>query len=503
MSVDRGRRAGEELQHAQLRLASDPTDAEAWFLAAEALVALGREGKAVDALRQGLQHDPEHPRAWLRLGTLHARAGRRAKAEEAFRQLTRLAPEHAEGWMRLGTTLFRRGQVRQAEEPLRRALALQAGLWPAAVCLATVLERTRRVGEAEALLAPLARGARPPATVAMSWAGLCLRTRRPSQGLGPVLAALEGEPSSPDLALLLHAKGDLHDALGEWEPAFEAHQRANRLRGFRWDPSAHSQRVDTLIEAFAADTVAEAPRATRDGSAAVLVVGMPRSGTSLLEQALSCHAEVAGAGELDTLRRVGQRISVALGAPGQWFHQPLGVDAAVLDQGADAYLQILRQKGGSGRRVSDKMPDNFLQLGLAAQMLPGCRVVWMRRNPLDVGWSCFRQPFGEGLAWSCSLQHVRAYFEDQLRIMAHWRDVLPLPLLELHYEDLVREPEDQLRRVLSFLELDWDPACLSAHRSERLVTTASHAQVQEPLHGRFVGRAAPYRRWLGALEALE
>ena len=148
------------------------------------------------------------------------------------------------------------------------------------------------------------------------------------------------------------------------------------------------------------------------------------------------------------------------------------------------------------------MPDNYLQLGLAAQMLPGSRVIWVRRDPLDVGWSCFRQPFGPGLAWSCSLEHLRAYYRDHLRLMAHWRAVLPLPMHELWYEDLVRQPEAELRRALDFLDLSWDPACLAFHRSERLVTTASHAQVQEPLDARYVGRAAPYRGWLGGLEGL-
>ncbi len=438
---------------------------------------------------------------WLEQGDAHRKAGRLARAEEAYRRAAELEPDTALPWLRLGLVRFRRELIRQAEAPLRRALELEPGSVVATVSLATVLERCRRLPEAEALLAPFVEGRQPPASAAMTWAGLQRRVGRPEAGLEPLRAALRHSPPGPQRGLLLFALADSLDALGRWEPAFDAFRQANLERRFPWDAADHGARVDRLIQSFSAQALASAPRAGVDSSRAVLIVGMPRSGTTLLEQVLSSHGHVAGAGELDTLRRVGLRLSLALGAPKQWFQQPRQVTADLLDQGARIYLDALAVRGGGAARITDKMPDNFLQLGLAAQMLPGCRVIHMRRDPVDAGWSCFRQAFGPGLAWSGSLEDIAAYHKDYQRLMDHWVQVQELPIVELRYEDLVSEPETSVRRVLGFLDLPWEPGCLDFHRSERLVATASHAQVQQPLHRRAVGRAAPYSPWLSALSS--
>ncbi len=436
---------------------------------------------------------------WLAQGDEHRRAGRLRKAQAAYERAAALAPDAALCWLRVGTIRFRRGLILDAELPLRRALALEPGASAAAVCLATVLERSRRLEEAEALLAPFIDVDIPEATVAMSWAGLQRRLERPQDALPVVEAALTAELPADQRALLLFARGDLLDELERWEPAFRSFEAANRCRGFAWDAAAHSARVDRLIRAFDSGALATAARASVGAEDIALIVGVPRSGTTLLEQVLSSHSRVGGAGELDTLRRIGQRLSRAAGAPGAWFHQPRQVDAPLLDQCAEAYRATLVQRAGACERLTDKMPDNLLQLGLAQLMIPGCRVIHMQRDPVDVGWSCFRQAFGPGLAWAGSLEDIASYQSDAARLAAHWRTVLDLPLLELRYEDLVAEPEASVRRVLGFLGLDWEPGCLQFHRSARLVSTASHAQVQRPLHRGAVGRSAPYRAWLGPL----
>ncbi len=167
-------------------------------------------------------------------------------------------------------------------------------------------------------LAPLVRGA-PPAKVVMTWAGLQLKRGEPERALDAVESSLALTPPSSDRALLLHAQGDLLDALGRWEPAFRAFEAANRQWGYAWDPEAHRDRVDALIRAFSAESLAQAALATVDTSGPVLLVGLPRTGSTLLEQMLAQHCQIGAAGELDTLRRLGLKISEALGAPGQWF----------------------------------------------------------------------------------------------------------------------------------------------------------------------------------------
>jgi tetratricopeptide (TPR) repeat protein len=491
--------AARDLQRAQRALEADPRDAGAWLTAGLAMQRLGHEQDALRAFEQLVTLEPGHAEGWLRQGVLHARAERGARAIACYQRAAELRPAWAEAWLRLGTSTFRGGRIRDAEAPLRRALELEPGLWPAAVSLATVLERSRRLDEAEAILRPLAVGASPQATVAMTWAGLQRRRGTPSRALPCVESALASAPVGQQRALLLHAYGDLLDDLGRWEEAFQAFAAANRARGFTWSAAEHHQRVSRLLDAFEPEQLAAAAQPAVDASRVVYIVGMPRSGTTLLEQILAGHSAVAGAGELDVLRRVGLRISAAMGAPGCWFQQPAVVPVTLLEQGAGLVLDALDARRGEAALVTDKMPDNFLQLGLARCMLPGCRVIHLRRDPLDTCWSCFRQPFAQGLAWACSLEDIAAYHADYRRVMDHWERVLDLPVLELRYEELVGQPEAAVRRVLGYLGLELEPGCLQFHRSERLVSTASHAAVQEPLHQRAVGRAEPYQRWLGPL----
>jgi hypothetical protein len=218
-----------------------------------------------------------------------------------------------------------------------------------------------------------------------------------------------------------------------------------------------------------------------------LIVGMPRSGTTLLEQALSAHPGIAAGGELEDLRDLARE---AYAGP---------ITSPRLDTLAARYLGRLRAIGPEAQRVTDKMPHNFLHLGLVALMLPRARVIHCRRDPVDTCWSCFRQHFGAGLAYTTDLAWLGAFHRSYADLMEHWRGALPLAMLEVDYEELVAQPEPTLRRVLAFLDLPWHPACLEPHKARRIAATVSRAEVQRPIHQGSVGRAAPYRPHLGPL----
>jgi hypothetical protein len=364
-----------------------------------------------------------------------------------------------------------------------------------AIALASVCLRVHAAPEAVALLTPLLGGAPSPELVS-TWARACLAVGRPEDALGPLAAARRAHPSDP---LLCFAAGDVHDRLDRHQDAFHCFDEGNRAMGRGWDVAAHAARVDETLAAFDGPALLASARAQADGSGVVLVVGMPRSGTSLLEQALACHPAIAGGGELDLLRRLGLRLSAALGTPGRCFSRPRDVSAAIYDQLAAPYLDELARRAGAAPLRIDKTPDNALHLGLAHLVLPGVRVLHVVRDPVDTGWSCFRQAFGDGLAWSRELEGIAAYRRDHERAMAHWSSVLPESPYTVRYADLVAAPEATLRGVLAFLGQPWDPAVLRSHESDRLVATASHAQVQEPLHQKNMGRSTPYRGWLGPL----
>ena len=226
---------------------------------------------------------------------------------------------------------------------------------------------------------------------------------------------------------------------------------------------------------------------------------MPRSGTTLLEQILAAHPAVAAGGERDDLQLIA-------GALGGWLQRDEPFPGVAAHLGVETarslethYRNRLEKAFPGGGRVTDKLPSNYLRLGLVAAVAPGTRVVHLRRDPMDTGLSCYFTHFGRGQSFACDLTHIGHAYREYTRLMDHWRAVRPLPMLELTYEDLVADPETRVRQLLAFLELPWDPACLEFHRQEAAVRTASLWQVRQPLYASSVGRWRRYARHLEPL----
>ena len=480
---------------AQRALAIEPGEWRHRLETVAALRLLGRDAEALQAIRDCARAHPGVGSVFTTLGHVEAARGASDLAARAFARAVELDPTDLDASLRLGTTRFRIGDVAGAEAPLRAAFALDPSDSRVRIALAGFCLRNRASAEARVLLEPLLDG-EPTVEFASSWAQVCLAEGCPADALPTLHAARLASPGS---ALLAFAAGDVLDHLGEHAAAYASYDQGNRLMGRNWDPDAHARRVDALLDAYDSDVIAAAARSRERSEDVVLIVGMPRSGTSLLEQALACHPGIGGGGELDLLRRLSLRLSAALGHRGAWFMRPLDVHADVLDQLSGAYrAELVRRTGSSALRI-DKTPDNVFHLGLAHLVLPGVRVLHVTRDPVDTGWSCFRQAFGDGLAWSRSLPHIAAYRASVDTAMTHWATVLPEAPFEVRYTDIVQRPEATLRQVLAFLGQPWDPAVLRPHESRRLVTTASHGEVQSPLHARSVGRAMPYQPWLGPL----
>ena len=216
------------------------------------------------------------------------------------------------------------------------------------------------------------------------------------------------------------------------------------------------------------------PRATHGNQRPVLIVGMPRSGTTLVEQILACHPEIFGAGELSRLSEVVCESSGAEWSNGTAFpdcYDFLSMSRA--NELAGKYLEKINSLNTTATYVTDKMPDNFLYLGSAQLLLPQCRVIHCVRDPRDTCLSCYMTDFGSQNAYSFDLNHVAGYYRDYARLMEHWKLVLDLPILDVRYEDLIADQTGQTRRMLEFLELPWDDRCLKFHESKRFPATAS------------------------------
>ncbi len=305
-------------------------------------------------------------------------------------------------------------------------------------------------------------------------------------------------------APLLFGLAHVYDARGAYERAGECLRQANALEsasrrqcGRVYEPAAHTRFVDRLLSTFTPEFFASVNGWGLDSERPVFLVGLPRSGTTLLEQILASHSQVFGAGEL----RLGREDFNAL-APGgdetACFAALERLDRPTLQQIAGRHLEKLHALNGTAWRVTDKMPDNYMYLGLLHVLFPRARFIHCRRDLRDVAVSCWMTHFHQ-VRWANDPDHIAARFRDYRRILEHWSRVLPGTLLHIDYEDTVRDLEGVARRLVEWCGLEWEPACLQFHRTQRPIRTASVLQVRQPVYNRSVARWKHYEPTLGPL----
>ena len=430
--------------------------------------------------------------------------GQTARAITELKLATTLNPNAPLPQLELARALSLTERYEPARRAIDRALTLRPAWEQAIAAKVDLLSLLGERDQARALaLEQLERGVTDPAcaaTLAPAIAG----GGKPDEAIA-LLRRFADDASIPEPSKrsTLYALGDLLDKAGRYDEAWGAFARANELAPEAFDPRAHGASVDRMIASWTPELLASLPAPTKPASNLLLIVGMPRSGTSLAEQILASHPAVAPGGERDTLARLSFDLHGAPDPTRSYFltdPAPLR-DQDALDRAARALASSIPPKARRASVFTDKMPDNWRHLGLARALAPGARVVWCRRDPRDTCLSCHFQNFFGATAWRTNLAHAAAAYKDHERLMRHWQEVLDIPILELVYEDLVSDQEAQTRRLINFAGLPWDDACLRFHESARVVRTRSNEQVRQPIYRSAVARWRNYEAHIGALLA--
>jgi tetratricopeptide (TPR) repeat protein len=483
---------------------SDQNDTEAmgFVQAARQAAAQGQFQRAAELAVEALERDPDCLPGYLLIAQIQMQHGNWEPAGWAIGEALRLQPDSAPLHFDAAKVHRLSGRIGQALEEADRTLSLDDGLPHARAFRIEVLNMLGRYDQADrALLEGLSQN---PGDV-----DFCLLLGDSAARLGRVAEAIERlEACLPQVEAqpgvrcdVLFRLAALHDKAGQYDRAFAAARTANGLVGAAWDPDAHDRSVAALMTTWSAAYCAAAPRASNDGRRALFIVGLPRSGTSLVEQILASHSRVTGGGELSDLLALAYGVFQRPGQVLPFEDDTRMLTAATLAQLGAQYLDRLASLDGDAAIVTDKMPANFTALGLVQQALPGARVIHCVRDPRDACLSSYFTHFREGNQFSCDLGHLGRYARAEQRLMCHWQEVLDLPILPVRYESLVANLEQESRRLLAFAGLDWQPSCLRFHESERIVDTASAMQVRQPVYASSVGRYRHYARHLAPLLA--
>ena len=500
---------------------------------ADACVARGAHAEVIECYQEVLKAKPRHLLARNNLGVALWKLGRYHEAVEQFRRATGIQATYADAQYNLGSLLRLTGQVAESELPLRRALKLNPSHVEAQVGLAQTLLLLGRLPEAQDCFQKVL-GSAPTHTTALvglgkiaglegrfdaaeglyrkalsidrqvpaAWAGL-VDMRRMTAEDGAWLKDAERVATNGlaplDQADLLFAIGKYCDDTGDVERAFRSYKRANEIQkttAERYDPAARERRVDAAIRVFTRDALTTLSGSRSESVKPVFVVGMMRSGTTLVEQIIAAHPDAFGGGELPFWSDAAHQHEevVRKRIPGEPIRKQL----------ATAYLSTLDALSARALRVVDKSNFNTDHLGLIHAVFPLARIVLVRRDPIDTCLSCYFNQFSSAHNFKLDLVDLAHYYREHERMAAHWRAVLPPDtLLEVPYAELVEDQAGWTRKILAFIGLEWDDRCMDFHTASRSTLTASFWQVRQKIYKQSVGRWRRYEKFIGPLRNLQ
>lgn len=444
-----------------------PSDIDVMCEYGRLLSRMARHDDAFAILEDVHLSNPDAIRPLLLLGWARYRAGQSQRAISDFDAVLERQPTSVEAHYGRARALIDAGDISDAKRWLHRTVALSPGHAGALRELANLKDITP--GDAH---------------------------------FNGLLAALEDDSTPPQRRAVLHmAAGASCLAVKAYDDAFEHYRNGNLLKDVVFDIHGYAKHIDALIGNFDQQYFERTKDWGNPSDAPVFILGMPRSGTSLVEQILASHSHVHGAGEREEMLRLADRLPELLNDSRTYPGCIDGLSISSSAEIADTFLKALKRLNPHAARITDKMPGNFHHVGLIATLFPNAKIIHCRRDPRDTCLSIFFGDFVGSHAYSYDLTNLGRYYRQYERLMAHWHKVLPGRILDVSYEDLVEQQEDWSRRMVKFCDLDWERGCLEFHKTSRNVQTRSNAQVRQPIYRSSIARWRPFETHLEPLVA--
>jgi tetratricopeptide (TPR) repeat protein len=449
----------------------NPSESQNYVELVKSLLSQGGTETGLKYAEKAIQLNPENPDAYSCMSLVLSRTGDWHEALENMNKAVELAPDNEDLIGQKAGVLHRLGHNKEAYE----------------LALPLVSNRTSFSSNSLEVLSRIA--------------GDYGKEKEIVQLLDRVLA--NRNLASGVRSQLSFSTGQLYDKIGNYKKAFNYIKEGNKLRNIKYDPKNDIKKFGEIREVFTKESFKKFKKSTVHTEKPIFIVGMPRSGTSLTEKILASHSQVFGANELTEIRDICQNLSntVNKGYPaiaGDLTQQEV-------TQAAEKYLEFINSLDtGDHMRITDKMPQNFAYIGIISMMFPDSPIIHCNRDPMDTCVSCYYQNFAaatSGMAFSFDLTSLGQYYRLYQDVMAHWREVLPGRVYDIHYESLVSNPQPEIEKLLKHCNLEWEDACMEHNKSTHITTTASYDQVRQPINTKSVERWKRYGKELNRLKA--
>ena len=480
----------------------DETMVDAHVVLANLQISKGNSDNARTHLARALELDPKMSDAYLGLGAIELEQDNYKNALSYFEQALKCNSHNLKAMCAMATSLANLTRRDEAKAYYHKALRIDPNCVEALGSLAMIYNFNGEYAKSTRLINPLLQKNIYCSTLGVAFAQCCKHNGRCEEAIDYINQVLE-QPSltKAQIKALHFAAGKVLDSMGKYEAAFAHFKAGNEVIKPLYDSVTHTQRIDDLINVFTPELFMKILPACNQDKRPIFIVGMPRSGTSLTEQILAAHPQVHAAGELETLSNIVDHMRLELGCSEVFPHYLDKLSPDHIDTMASSYLAQLTGLSKKAKRITDKMPHNYYLLGLIQLLFPSARVIHCQRDPMDTGLSIYFQDFHKQHVYAKDLFNIGTHYHQYQRLMEHWKHALSLPILDLHYEELVSDQEMVTRRILEFCELEWDDCCLQFYNVKRIVDTASNDQVRQPIYRKSVERWRHYEPFLDELKA--
>jgi len=524
----------ESLEYYQQALQLEPGIAELHYNFALTLIQLGDAENAEKHQRQAIQINPEYSDGWFGLAAVHYFNGNTSQACHDYQKALELNPGNIDALCGYAAALSELGKHENALQQIEHALKLEPGNHDtliqqaviygalgeaekalqccdivfkespdneqAASVAANMYEIQGDVQRAFTYIEPFLNKDTSSISVGLCYSAIAEKIDRTEDATRYLQNMLQQKNiNAADISKIHFALGRTYDKAGEYDKAFYHYKNGNDLVRPQFNITYFRDELEREMQAFSKGFTTDMPASLEQSSRPIFIVGMPRSGTSLVEQIIASHSTVFGAGELMQITRLSESLPNRLGSNLKYPECLSVTNEKTMTQLSHAYLDYLSELNANAEHVTDKLPGNYMNLGLIQQLFPNSKIIHCKRNPLDTCLSCYFQNFSRNIPWSYNLRDLGLVHNEYIRLMEHWNEVLEIPVLDVNYETLTTNQEETTRKILEFLKLEWEDQCLEFHKNKRLVWTASYNQVRNAMYNKSVERWKNYEKHLGPL----
>ena len=474
---------------------------------ADPLVGLDFYDEAVDHYQQVIKRQPKNAVIQNRLGNAFDKQGKTDKAIQCYESVLALNPKLIEARLNIGKTVLATDPD-AADNWFSSVLTIDSSHAEAHYWLGI---HAQTIGDFELATTQFQKALQLNADLSDAWYRLSM-----NRGFVPSAQQLEilerkfnqlinNCPEHINLITIGFTLGRFQEQRGDYASAFEYFHYANRLKNglHRFDKVQHDAQIEDIISTFNSKFYQRRKGWGNESMLPVFIVGMPRSGTTLVEQILSAHPSIHGAGELQFMLDLVASLKNTLPTPAKSHASRFkNLEQLQIRDLSQQYVRDLQALQPEAIRILDKLPGNYLRLGIIFLLFPNARIIHCKRDPMDTCWSCYQQNFDRGLHFTNDLENMGHAYRGYLKLMAHWQELFPDRIIEIQYEDMVENSDTHTRRLLQHCGLDWHAEILNFTEQQRPVSTASLWQVRQPLYKTSIGRWKTYRQYLDPLQKI-